>query len=37
MPVHAGSLNDGIPLLDADFCYRAMEHAAKLGVPVSLQ
>ena len=38
-----GFTDDGIPLLDADFCYRAMEHAAKLGVhaaklgvPVSL-
>ena len=31
-----GFTDDGIPLLDADFCYRAMEHAAKLDVPVSL-
>ena len=31
-----GFTDDGIPLLDADFCYHAMENAAKLNVPVSL-
>mgnify|MGYP000521004102 CR=1 FL=1 len=31
-----GFTDDGIPLLDAKFCYEAMEKAAKLDVPISL-
>lgn len=31
-----GFTDDGIPLLDAKFCYEAMEKAAKLGLPLSL-
>lgn len=31
-----GFTDDGIPLLDADFCSRAMEKAAKLNMPISL-
>lgn len=31
-----GFTDDGIPLRDAAFCFRAMEHAAALDVPVSL-
>lgn len=31
-----GFTDDGIPLLDAKFCYEAMEAAAKLEVPLSL-
>ena len=32
----AGFTDDGIPLLNAEFCFHAMEKAAKLNVPVSL-
>lgn len=31
-----GFTDDGIPLLDADFCSRAMEKAAELNMPISL-
>lgn len=31
-----GFTDDGIPLLDADFCSRAMEKAAALNMPISL-
>ena len=31
-----GFTDDGIPLMNAEFCYHAMEKAAKLNVPVSL-
>ena len=31
-----GFTDDGIPLLNAEFCFHAMEKAAKLNVPVSL-
>lgn len=31
-----GFTDDGIPLLDAKFCYEAMEKAAALNVPISL-
>lgn len=31
-----GFTDDGIPLLDAKFCYEAMEKAAELDVPISL-
>lgn len=36
MPVHVASPMTESRSWDADFCYRAMEHAAKLDVPVSL-
>ena len=31
-----GFTDDGIPLLNAEFCYQAMKNAAKLNVPISL-
>ena len=31
-----GFTDDGIPLLDAEFCSRAMENAAELNMPISL-
>lgn len=31
-----GFTDDGIPLLNAEFCYKAMESAANLNVPISL-
>ena len=31
-----GFTDDGIPLLNAEFCFHAMEKAAKLNVPISL-
>ena len=31
-----GFTDDGIPLLDADFCSKAMEKAAQLNMPISL-
>lgn len=31
-----GFTDDGIPLLNAEFCYKAMEAAASLNVPISL-
>lgn len=32
----SGFTDDGIPLLDAEFCSRAMENAAELNMPISL-
>ena len=31
-----GFTDDGIPLTNAAFCYRAMQNAAKLDMPISL-